>query len=76
MLLPTTQNGLSYFFGKYEGWDPHNALRQLQFKVLGYLGTKYMYLPLQYFQIYMYTLEVFECMCICCLDVDCMMHSW
>ena len=59
---------------QYEGWDPHNAFRQLQYMVLDYLGTKYLYLPSQYFQIF--TLDVFECMCICCLDVDCMIYSW
>ena len=48
-------SGLRYFFRKHEGWDPHNALRQLQYMVLVYLDTKYMYLPLQYFQIF--TLE-------------------
>ena len=34
----------------------------------GHLGTKY--LPLKYF--HTFTLDICECMCICCLDVDCM----
>ena len=28
--------------------------------------------PLKYFQILTLDIHVFDCMCICCLDVDCM----
>ena len=52
-------SGRIYLLGKYEGSDPHNALSQLQYIVLSYPGTKYIYLPWQYFEIF--TLEVFEC---------------